>query len=286
MEQITPDKLKDALQIHMSKHPNDDLYIVSMDHSPSEQLYGKDWHTTVLVLSAGVEHAELARRVAQRLRPNVGKLMKWINATRAYQRNFLNEFLEQLAAFPVYVFAVSAQESIIWNSITHFIKELGLERHYQRFQGAKKNAEVSLGPFVRGSSGETSTLVLSENRAAMCLFVAHFVLRMHRRMYEALNSSSRGNPCHVNWNFYGDKFPGPRDGDMDLMFRILSVLDRSTGRILWGYFKEGDTVETDLLADNLAGVLNETVGRPDKYGLKGLPCEQGSEGFFYWERWS
>lgn len=286
MQQIKPDKLTDALRIHTSKHPNDGLYIVSMDHCPSEQLTGEDWHTTVLVLSAGMEHAELARRLAQRLRPRMGTLTKWTNATGAYRRNFLKEFFKELAVYPVCVLGLSAQESSIWKSVSHFIRELGLDGRYQRTEGHGKGAKVSLGPLVRASTGETFTPVLSEKRAAMCLFVAHFVLRMHRHMYEAVNASSPDRPSHVNWNFFGDRFPGPPDGDMALMFQILSVLDRSTGRILWGHFTEGDVVETDLLADNLAGVLNEAARMADKYGLTALPCEARSEGFFYWERWT
>jgi hypothetical protein len=45
-----------------------------------------------------------------------------------------------------------------------------------------------LGPFIEASTGEVKQLAVSENRAAMCLFVAHFVLRMHQRMYEAANA--------------------------------------------------------------------------------------------------
>ena len=283
MESVTPEKLTDALRIYMRQNQNDGLYIVSMDHSPSEQLTGEDWHTTVLVLSSGVEHSEIARRIAQRLRPNTEKLTKWVNASRAYRRNFLNEFFNQLASFPVYVFALSAQETTIWKSITHFIKELGLDKYYHRSQGSNKKVSITLGPFLKAPNGEPSTLILSEKRAVMCLFISHFVLRMHRQMYEAINASSRNDPGHVNWNFYGDKFPGPQGEDMDPMFQILSNLDRNTGRIAWGYFKQGDTVESDLLADNLAGLLNAYAG---KHSLIVKPSEVVNKGFFYWENWT
>lgn len=257
-----------------------------MDHSPSEQLTGEDWHTTILVLSPALEHAVLARRLAEQLRPKTSTLTKWTNATDAYRQNFIKEFFRELAVFPVYVFGVSAQEPNIWKSVDRFVGELGLEGKYQRAESPTKGAKVSLGPFVRASTRETSTLVLSEKRAAMCLFVSHFVLRMHRRMYEAVNANSPNNPTHVNWNFYGDKFPGPPGENMDLMFQILSGLDLGTGRILWGYFKESDEVETDLLADNLAGALNEVARAPGKYALHALPRESEDQGFFYWERWS
>jgi hypothetical protein len=86
----------------------------------------------------------------------------------------------------------------------------------------------------------------------------------------------------VNWNFYGDKFPGVAGDDMDLMFQVLVQQNRSKGRIVWGYFRDSDTVESDLLADNLAGALNAAVriGREPVVS----PRTSGS-GCFYWERW-
>ncbi len=74
--------------VYASRRLSDGLYTVSMDHCPSEQLTGEDWHTTVLVLSAAMEHADLAHRVAKRIRPDTGTLTKWTKATRAYRKRF------------------------------------------------------------------------------------------------------------------------------------------------------------------------------------------------------
>lgn len=280
----SPDELPPALRIHMATQFNDGLFIVSMDHSPSEQLTGAGWHTTALVLSAGVDHAKLAKSLALRLRPKVGTLTKWANASRAYRRSFLSVFIEELRAFPsVYVFAISAQETVICSCISHFVNELGLNPVFRRDEVPGATARIVIGPLVRASTGEEFTFTLSENRAVMCLFVGHFVVRMKQRMYEAVNAESHDRPEHVNWSFLGDKFPGPPDSDMDLMFQVLTSLHRDTGRITWGYFREGDTVETDLLADNLAGALNATVQK--HYQPLITPSNQGSSGFFYWERW-
>lgn len=282
MGQQAIDGLTKALRRHLQSYPSDGLFIVSMDHSPSEQLTGASWHTTVLVLSRGLEHAAMAQSLARRLRPQTGTLAKWRDATRAYRRRFLEEFVRELASFPVYTFAISATESSVSCSLDHFVSELGLEAYYRRIEEPGSTRRICLGPFARASTGKTNQQVLSENRAAMCLFVAHFVLRMHRRMYEAANMDRPDDPGHINWNFYGDKFPGPPGGDMDLMFQILVSLDRGTGRILWGYFKESDSVETDVLADNLAGALNDVAKRRDP----SLSFRDESEGLFYWERWS
>jgi hypothetical protein len=55
------------------------MYLGSMDHSPTEQL-GEDpqqWHTTVIILSEGGEHFNLAKAIAQNLGLTDGRLKKW-----------------------------------------------------------------------------------------------------------------------------------------------------------------------------------------------------------------
>jgi hypothetical protein len=281
MAQDAINNLTAALRRHLQKEAGDGLYIASMDHSPSEQLTGAPWHTTALILSRGLEHATLAQSLGKRLRPRTGTLAKWRNATRVYKRCFLDAFFRELGSFPVYALAISATEASVSSSLNHFVSQLGLEAHYRPVEEAGSTPKISLGPFVRESTGETSQLVLAQNRAAMCLFIAHFVLRMHKHMYDAANIDRPNDPGHINWNFYGDKFPGPPGGDMDLMFQILLSLDRVTGRILWGYFREGDTVETDLLVDNVAGALNDVAARREP----SLSFGEESDGLFYWERW-
>jgi hypothetical protein len=281
MQPSTPDYLAHILQAQMRNYQDLGLYLVSMDHCPSEQLSPNiDWHTTVLILSPAMQHAALAHHLASRLRPKTTKLMKWVNATKKYRQTFLDVFFDELVAYPsVCVFALSAKKTAISQSLNHFIEEFGLQDRYRPTAGGS----VSFGPFVRIANGEPVTVTLSENRAIMCLFVAHFVWRIHRRMYEATNTANPEPISHVNWNFLGDKFPGQLGDDMDLMFTILTNCDYSRGRISWGYFHQGGQVETDLLVDNLAGALDFAVNhsRPLAQGLK---LEQPS-GLFYWEQW-
>jgi len=266
----------------MTTQISDGLYIVSMDHSPSEQLTGADWHTTALMLSPRIEHAQLADRLTTRLNQ---KLKKWKKGSKSYRRSFLSCFLDELRGFPsVYVFAISAQESIIRTSSTHVVKELGLEHHFRKIEIPGKTNKITIGPLIRMSTGNEFTITLSENRALMCLFVAHFVMRMKNKMYEAVNTAADQHPGHVNWNFYGDKFPGPPSSDIDLMFQVLTSFDSGTGRILWGYFKDSDTVATDLLVDNLAGALNTAVSH--RYKPVIASSKPGSTGFLYWEKWT
>jgi hypothetical protein len=256
-----------------------------MDHAPSEQLTGEPLHTTALVLSAGVEHDSLARGLAARLRFRTGALVKWHRATRSYRHRFLQEFVRELSTLPVYVFAISAPEPSISRGTAQFISQLGLDGRYRRVDSMGSAKRISFGPFVRASTGEEVSVLVSENRAAMCLFIAHFVLRMHRRMYEAGNANHPTDPRHVYWNFLGDKFPGPHGSDMELMFSILLSLGRDAGWIRWGYFQESDTVATDLLADNVAGALNEKAKRGRGARVEQLFPED-SRGLFYWETWS
>jgi len=169
-----------------------------------------------------MEHGQLATCVAQRLRPQKPTLMKWTKATKHYRRTFLNVFFDEFRYFPtVYSFAISAQEPTIRASVPHFIDELMPSAVYRLIESPSGKYKISLGPFVRASTGEEITITLSEKRAEMCLFIGHFVLRMHRAMFDALNAERSERPGYVNWNFYGDKFHGPPDGDMDLMFQIV-----------------------------------------------------------------
>jgi hypothetical protein len=264
----------------MSADPGDGLYIVSMDHSPSEQLTGADWHTTVLLASMAYDQANLARVVAARLRPTTKALTKFSRAGRSYRRDFLPCFFDAAGKAPVYVFAISARERAIRHSVDHFINELDIRRFYRRDERPGRSALVTLGPFVQASNGAAVTVRLSERRAAMGLFIAHFVLRMQAAMWEAGNSMTPPIGL-VNWNFYGDKFAGATGEDLDLMFSMLVQQDRGHGRLLWGYFLEGDTVDADLLTDNVAGALNALVT-----ARSAMPEGHGKASFFYWEQWS
>jgi hypothetical protein len=266
--------LTNALRPWIRNSLADGLYTVSMDHSPSEQLTDLNWHTTVLVISAALEHRELANRIALQLRPQTRHLCKWSKTSNQQRKDFLPTLMSELKHSPrVAIFALSAKETTVRASLPQLVSQLQLQREYSR----PGDGSVLFGPFLRGPSKESITVRLSEKRAAMAMFIAHFVKRMHQHMHEAANIDRAMDPCLINWNFYSDKFPGIAGSDMDLMFQILLGLDHTRGRIQWGYFKDGGQVEIDLLADNLAGSLNNSVEKPLTFS--------GDGGLFYWEKW-
>ncbi|MCW5298295.1 hypothetical protein DXT88_08915 [Herbaspirillum lusitanum] len=280
---MSREHLLEALEQHMRRQNVHGLYSLSMDHSPSEQLTGETWHTTVLIMSSHMQHEMLAVRLARRLRHKTGILMKWTNASKKYRDCFLSVFFEELNVSPaVSVFAISAKEGEIRDSAEHFIRELGLQQHYNRVETLAGKIRVEIGPLMNVTKGEKVTISLSENRALMGLFIAHFVIRMQSCMYEAAKNINQVSM--INLNFLGDKFPGPPGQEMDLMFQALTSFSRATGRIAWGYFGESDTEQMDLLADNLAGALNAMHRKQGDF--PGFNSDKMDSGLFYWEVWS
>ena len=280
----TDSSLREALAPHLELNWGDGLYTVSMDHSPSEQLDGRPSHTTVLVASPAIEHSQLAHDIASRLRPRGAVLSKWSKARGRYRRGFWKEFCRHFGKYPVYVFAVSASETAIRSSEQRFVEEFGLSRIYKN-EAVDDRRIVEVGPIVNMGTGEKRTLRMSENRALMVLFIAHFVRCVHQTMYEAANSNPAEPAGQINWNFYGDKFPGDFGGDMETLFVALTSRNTGLGRILWGAFRQGDQVETDLLVDNLAGILNANALKGSEKMRAALPSE-AKGGFFYWELWN
>lgn len=273
--------LKEALGRHFERHGTSDLYLASMDHSPSEQLSGESSYTTVLVMSPAVEHSGLARAVAGDLRPKQRVLCKWNRATRAYRRNFWPSFTRQFASVPVYVFAVSASDAAVRSNAQRWIDAFGHGR-YRNTGAPAGNPIIEIGPVVDARTQEKRLLTLPENRALMCLHIAGFVLGTQRAMYDAANPGSEITGGLINWNFFADKFPGDLGGDMETFFCLLIRHQRHLGLLRWGAFRESDQVETDLLADNLAGLLNEN-SRPDRRDRLHAALPRGLEGgLFYW----
>ncbi|MEX2616490.1 MAG: hypothetical protein WD767_10370 [Alphaproteobacteria bacterium] len=277
-----------VLQERLSAHRHDDLFTVSMDHSPSEQLENDDtWYTTVLILSCGVEHSKLARQIATEIRPKNRNLRKWSARTpELYRAKFAEHFCKLFPYFPVYVFAISAKGSVIRESEDHFVKQLHLKTGYQKHISKRGRRRIQIGPLMSGPEKKKILVSLAERRGQMVLFISHFVIRMYDIMTEAIYGTQKTpDNAGLRWGFLADKFPGPPDADMDLMFRAILGLHRPQKNIIWGYFKDGDRVETDLLADNLAGLLSGCANDPttsDK--IRSIePGEKG--GLFYWEKW-
>ncbi|MCS3502284.1 hypothetical protein M2189_008206 [Bradyrhizobium japonicum] len=277
MEQIAPSTLNGRLREYFAGHHYDGLFVASLDHSPTEQLVGEKWHTSALILSARVEHSALAHELGRIANPRTCKLTKWGRANPHYRKRFCSSLMSALSRHRVMVFAVSATESSIAASEQHFIKELGGTSCYRR-DVLDGRARVSMGPFVNVRTGDQHTVELPGNQAPMVLFIAHFLRRIHQQMHVALSAQ-------VTWNFFGDKPPAGAGGAFDNALAALLGLSNQAGQLRWGYFIEGDIVEIDLLADNVAGLLNEIMRVPQRYPQK-FGDETRGDGLLYWERWT
>jgi hypothetical protein len=281
VQQIEPSTLHRSLSEYFAGHHYDALFIASLDHSPTEQLIGRGWHTSALILSAGVEHSALAHELSQIANPLTRKLTKWTCANSHYKERFCASLMSRLNLHRVMVFAISAKEPSIAASEEHFIKELGGTQHYRRHV-LDGRARVSIGPLVNARTGEAHTVELPGNQAPMVLFIAHFLRRIHQEMHLALSTRA---PMCVTWNFFADKPPNGPGGAFDKALAMLLGLSNPGGALRWGYFLEGDEVETDLLADNVAGLLNEIMRVPQRYPRRFGETAQKAAGLFYWERW-
>jgi hypothetical protein len=231
-----------------------------------------------------MEHAELARAVASVANPRTGRLSKWSKSNNHYRKRFSGGFFRALDEHRVMVFAISAKGSSISESEEHFVRELGAADHYRRRSSGLRE-RVLIGPFFNIRTREESVVELAASQATMAFFIAHFLRRINQAMYHAENSIS---PLHrgmlINWNFFADKPPGGAGGSYDLVLSLLLGLQDTRGRLQWGYFVRGDEVETDLLADNLAGLLREAVATPNKYNIHAT--HHSRSGLFYWEVWT
>lgn len=281
MQQIEPATLHRSLSEYFAGHHYDGLFIASLDHSPTEQLIGGKWHTSALILSAGVEHSALAHELGQIANPLTCKLTKWTRANSHYKKRFCANLISKLDRHRVMVFAISAMEPTIAASEEHFIKELGGTQYYRRHE-LDGRARAFIGPLVNARTGEKHTVELPGNQAPMVLFIAHFLRRIHQEMHVALYART---PVCVTWNFFADKLPNGPGGAFDKALAMLLGLSNPGGALRWGYFLEGDKIETDLLADNVAGLLNEIMRVPQRYPGQFGETTQNAAGLFYWERW-
>ncbi|MDD1138555.1 hypothetical protein M5G22_13460 [Pseudomonas sp. TNT2022 ID233] len=249
------------------------MCIVSMDHSPSEQLSESDWYTTAIIVSPTTEHSDLAFEMAAALRPREKTLVKWNKATKNYKRRFLTTLTNNLKDNPSCIFAVSAHKKLITALFPQILSQTGLESLY-KVESNEKKRTVTFGPFYRYDTHKEEFLTISENRAVMAFFIAHFFLRV----FQAIRTATAKD---VGWSVFMDKFPGDIDGDMTLLFNCILDGGQREGNITRGSFGESDTEGTDLLADNIAGLLSGMVKKK-----MDLPIIPGMNGFIYWERYS
>lgn len=236
-----------------------------MDHSPSEQLTGEEWHTTAIIISHAVEHHDLAICLAKEMNIRNETLRKWSKSTQKYRDQFGSIFFEQLSRHPVMVLGFSATESSIRNAEPHFVQALGIQNHYCKHRDQKKE-RVTVGPFTRNDSEETETITLSSKQAPMALFIAHNLIEANRCMQGVF--SIRHRQCKQDapwiwWQVFSDRPPNNFDGPMSNFLSLLLSANDAQGRFTWGGFIDREDVEVDLLADNVAGFINQCVQNND-----------------------
>lgn len=265
------------------------MYLGSMDHTPSEQLGDPQlWHTTVLALSEGGEHWELAADIARQIMCRNDTLKKWSGRRRrGYKQDFERALKERIAAYPVHVRAISAQGKTIMACLDHMLQELSLgERVRQCNRNGKSYLEF--GPF-QNIAFDASTaaklkmrstpvnFLVAERQGIPLVFMAHFLLRMHRHVL-ALIQNDRPELDWIDWQLMPNKFPGDIEGPMAKLFHAI-MSGAAHARLVMGNIRVVTLVDSradhgSRLCDNLAGLLSQSLksneislDEPQPYGL-------------------
>lgn len=236
-----------------------------MDHSITEQLIGHPdaWHTTCIALSEGNEVSNLANQIAQDISPEKPHLRKWSDgravSKRRYHEAFSRELARHLPSAKVYLLATSATEAAITKNREQFFRELGIAGLSQELIRPSGRTILRVGPFIHKELGTEHYFELPLNRAIMVVWIAHFVARMHH-MFRLQLQNDQSEPVVVDWFFYHDKFAGdsPATSPATNFFQALVSGNISNGNVRSGFFTQSDTVDADLLADNLAGLFNNS----------------------------
>lgn len=275
------------------------MYLGSMDHTPSEQLGDpQQWHTTVLILSEGGEHWDLATDIARQIGCNNNSLKKW-SGKRAtgYKREFERAFTEYIVTYPVHIRAISAQGKTITGCFDHMVQELGLNGLVRRLSRNGKQ-HLEYGPFLRVSTEgtvegklsrrfEPASFSVPERQGIPLLFIAHFLVRMHRQVL-AVVQEDRPELEWVDWQLMPNKFPGDIKGPMAQLFHAI-MSGAAHARLAMGNIRVVTFVDSradhgSVLSDNLAGLLARKLElketNPD------LPKSRGSGASFFWEVWA
>lgn len=250
----------------------DNLFSASMDHSPSEQLDKSCWYTSVLVIAQAGEDFSLAKKIADKTKSQAGGLRKWAGARAEYKKRFREGLLSGLLSDDVYIFAFSRTRDWIIENSSYSIEQLQAKHAYARFEKNEKFWS-RIGPF-KEAGGEERFIEMSENRALMVFDLAHYVSRIYQAMWRA-RPDNIGN--YLRWSLYSDKFPGGQAMG-ELFSALLSINNSMYGGIKCLEYVESDSALTDLLADNLAGFLNESISG----GVDLLDMSEG-KGLLFWE---
>jgi hypothetical protein len=256
-------------------------YLAFMDHSITEQLTGCSdaWHTTAIIISEGGEVSDLANRIAQGISPQRSRLRKWSAGRGAgkqrYREAFHQELTRSLPSAKVFLLATSATEAAIVQTREQLFRELGIADISEERTRPSGSSILRVGPFVHRESGRDHYFELPSKRVLMVVWIAHFVARMHRMLRLQLQGA-QPEPVVVDWFFYHDKFAGDSAEASPVMslFQTLVSGSISDGNVRSGFFKDSDTVDADLLADNVAGLFNSArvPNGPDLSSLLGSGC--------------
>jgi hypothetical protein len=271
------------------------MYLGSMDHSPTEQLAEdpQQWHTTVIILSEGGEHFQLAKSIAEGLGLKDGRLRKW-SRNPSYRKNgtFEAVLMKEIRKYPVFIRAISAESGTIRACYTSIVSQLGLSGLVTTFTKNEK-PYLKFGPFTRvkfaGESQGQLTQILEpaefeiiERQALSLLFICHFVLRTHQVLMPII-VKARPEIEWIDWQLMPNKFPGDYNGPMGSLFHaIMSGAAHSrlvAGNIRIMTFAQSADDEGSSLADNIAGNLTERLQKRQPTAL--VECGDA----LHWESW-
>lgn len=261
-----------------------DFYLVSIDHSPSEQICGSEWHHSAIIVSPTIEHQALADDIGRRVSPSNSLLKQWKSTDDVYRRNFHHLFFQLLKNYPILVLGVSVREASVLSCEEYFASELGVLGRYRRFYNGHKE-KVEFGPFVESGNGEPETLVISAKQAPMAIFSAAYLLRVHSLLSQGVcGRGETSSWCGLRMQVMSDKPPNDFGGKYAKLMWLLLGSSPAQGMLTWGGFTGAEDQQIDLLADNVAGLLNEITLSPEKYIYSGDALLPPVYGVFHWER--
>jgi hypothetical protein len=255
------------------------MYLVSMDHSPSEQLGNPDdWHTTALILSESGQHWKLAEDITKQLRCREAMLTKW-SRNPIYRRNgtFEDALKSSLPGRAVYIRVISAQAHTIRTSFPHLIEELGLSEFVKKSVKNDKSY-LKFGPFQRvkilsvehnklKTQSESAEFEIAERQGLSLIFICHYLIRMHHQLMMIIQKQ-RPELESIDWQLMPDKFPGDLNGPMASLFH--AIMSGATnqrlvaGNILIATFTKSNNDTGSAFADNIVGLFAGKLEVDDK----------------------
>lgn len=258
-------------------------FFMSIDHSPSEQMDGSEWHHSVLIISQSIEHQALADELGSTLNPSTRILKQWKSATSAYRKRFHQEVFHVLKKYPVLVLASSIKEKAMLQHEAAFANALGITGHYKRIT-VDRRTKVEFGPYIDSDDEAPKTLVISEKHAPMAIHIAHYMLRVHEHLQTAMSEIiGPVNASMTRVDVMSDKPPNDFSGNYAKLMWLLLGGPATQGKFTWGGFTGAEDQPIDLLADNLAGLINEITQKPNLYIYQGPSLQPPIRGILYWE---